>query len=66
MSKRALEWYQYLAPAVLTPLSFWLWWQYYGGELWLVLTAWLRQLAVDEWSDPAVEEFLDDFTGRRC
>lgn len=31
----------------------------------VVLTAWLRQLAVDEWSDPAVAEFLDDFTGRR-
>ena len=41
MSKRALEWYQYLAPAVLTPLSFWLWWQHYVGDLWLVLTAWL-------------------------
>jgi hypothetical protein len=41
MSKRAMEWYQYAAPAVLAPLSFWLWWQYYGGNLWLVLTAWL-------------------------
>jgi hypothetical protein len=36
-----MEWYQYVAPAVLTPLSFWLWWQYHGGDFWLVLTAWL-------------------------
>ncbi len=41
MNKRALEWYQYAAPAVLAPLSFWLWWQYYEGDTWLVLTAWL-------------------------
>jgi hypothetical protein len=41
MSKRALEWYQYVAPAVLTPLSFWLWWRYYDGDIWLVLVAWL-------------------------
>ena len=36
-----MEWYQYVAPAVLTPLSFWLWWRYYGGDILLVLTAWL-------------------------
>lgn len=41
MSKRLLEWYQYVAPAVLAPLSFWLWWQRYDGDVWLVLTAWL-------------------------
>lgn len=41
MSKRALEWYQYVAPAVLAPLSFWLWWRRYDGDVWLVLTAWL-------------------------
>ena len=41
MSKRVLEWYQYVAPAVLAPLSLWLWWQYYAGDTWLVLTAWL-------------------------
>ncbi len=41
MSKRALEWYQYVAPAVLAPLSFWLWWQRYDGDVWLVLMAWL-------------------------
>ena len=32
MSKRALDWYQYLAPAVLTPLSFWLWFRRYDGD----------------------------------
>ena len=31
----------------------------------IVLTAWTRQLAVDDWADPAVESFLDSFTGRR-
>ena len=41
MSKRALDWYQYLAPAVLTPLSFWLWFRRYDGDVWLVLMAWL-------------------------
>lgn len=41
MSKRILEWYQYVAPAVLAPLSFWLWWRHYDGEIWLVLIAWL-------------------------
>jgi hypothetical protein len=41
MSKRVLEWYQYVAPAVLAPLSFWLWWRHYDGEIWLVLIAWL-------------------------
>ena len=30
-----------------------------------VLTAWGRQLTVDEWSDPAVDEFLDQYLGRR-
>ena len=41
MSKRVLEWYQYVAPAVLAPLSFWLWWRHYDGQIWLVLIAWL-------------------------
>jgi len=31
----------------------------------LVLTAWGRQLAVDDWSDPAVDGFLDQYVGRR-
>lgn len=30
----------------------------------IVLTAWTRQLAVDDWSDPAVEDFLDTYMGR--
>lgn len=30
----------------------------------IVLTAWTRQLAVDDWSDPAVEEFLGTYFGR--
>jgi len=41
MTKRVLEFYQYIAPAVLAPLSFWLWWHHYGGEIWLVLMAWM-------------------------
>jgi hypothetical protein len=41
MSKRALEWYQYVAPAVLAPLSFWLWWRRYDSDTWLTLMAWL-------------------------
>ena len=30
----------------------------------IVLTAWTRQLAVDDWSDPTVGEFLDQYLGR--
>ncbi len=30
----------------------------------IVLTAWRRQLAVDDWNDPMVGEFLDSFAGR--
>jgi hypothetical protein len=30
----------------------------------IVLTAWTRQLAVDRWADPMVEEFLGNFVGR--
>ena len=41
MNKRAFEWYQYVAPAVLAPLSFYLWWRTYGGNVWLTLIAWL-------------------------
>ncbi len=29
-----------------------------------VLTAWRRQLAVDDWTDPAVTDFLDTYMGR--
>jgi len=41
MNKRLFEYYQYIAPAVLAPLSFWLWWQVYDGNLSLTLVAWL-------------------------
>ena len=41
MKKQLFEWYQYLAPAVLTPLSFVLWWRTYDGDIWLTLIAWL-------------------------
>lgn len=41
MNKRVLEWYQYAAPLILTPLSFWLWWQYYDNMPYPTLVAWL-------------------------
>lgn len=41
MNKRYLELYQYIAPAVLAPLSFWLWWRTYHADLWLSLMVWL-------------------------
>lgn len=41
MSRRLLNWYQYLAPAILTPLSFWLWWREYSGDLYLLSITWL-------------------------
>lgn len=37
---------------------------YPGLQNQIVLTAWTRQLAVDDWSDPAVEDFLDTYLGR--
>lgn len=37
--RRVFEIYQYLAPAVLTPLAAWLWWHHYDGHSWLVATA---------------------------
>jgi hypothetical protein len=39
--KRALSIYQYVAPAVLAPLSFLLWRDRYRGDLQLVAAAWL-------------------------
>lgn len=41
MNRKAFEYYQYVAPLILTPLSFWLWWRTYEGEIRLVLIAWL-------------------------
>src|SRR5215210_554529 len=37
--RRAFEAYQYLAPAVLTPLAAWLWWRHYDGHLALAAIA---------------------------
>ena len=37
---------------------------YPGLQNAIVLTAWRRQLAVDDWSDPAVDDFLDTHLGR--
>ena len=37
--KRLLSAYQYIAPAVLTPLGCWLWWQHYDGNLQLAALA---------------------------
>jgi hypothetical protein len=39
--KRTLTLYQYLAPVILAPLSFWLWRREYNGDLRLVAAAWL-------------------------
>lgn len=44
MKKAVFEIYQYVAPAVLTPLSFFLWWRTYDGNVWLTLTAWLTPI----------------------
>ena len=41
MSKRLLEWYQYIAPAILAPFTFWLWWRTYDENIYLTLVAWL-------------------------
>jgi hypothetical protein len=37
--RRAFEAYQYVAPALLTPLAAWLWWRHYDGELALAAIA---------------------------
>ena len=39
--KHALTLYQYLAPVILAPTSFWLWYREYEGDLRLVAAAWL-------------------------
>lgn len=44
MKKNTFEIYQYLAPAILTPLSFALWWDSYGGDLRLTLFAWMMPI----------------------
>ena len=35
------EWYQYIAPAILAPVSFLLWWETCGRDIRLTLVAWL-------------------------
>jgi hypothetical protein len=44
MGKRTFTVYQYLSPAVLTPLSLWLWWRTYDGNPWLVAVAWFTPI----------------------
>lgn len=44
MKKAAFEIYQYVAPTVLTPLSFFLWWETYDENIWLTLVAWLTPI----------------------
>jgi hypothetical protein len=39
MTRRALEFYAYVAPAVLTPLGAWLWWRHYEGRAGLAAIA---------------------------
>ena len=41
MKKTIFKWYEYIAPAILTPLSFYLWWTTYDKNIWLTLIAWL-------------------------
>lgn len=41
MNRKFFDWYQYLGPLILTPLSFYLWWQTSNASLELVLIAWL-------------------------
>ncbi len=41
MNKKFFTYYQYISPIVLTPLSFWLWWHTYEGNMMLTLIAWL-------------------------
>jgi hypothetical protein len=37
--RRAFEAYQYVAPALLTPLAAWLWWRHYDGDVALAVIA---------------------------
>lgn len=39
--RRALSVYAYVAPAILAPLSFFLWYREYDGDPWRVAVAWL-------------------------
>lgn len=44
MNKHFFTLYQYLGPLILTPLSFYLWWETYEGNLALTLNAWLMPI----------------------
>ncbi len=39
MSTNFFRYYQWLGPAVLTPLALWLWWRRYDGNIWLTAYA---------------------------
>jgi hypothetical protein len=41
MNKNFFTLYQYIGPIILTPLSFWLWWHSYQGDIKRTLIAWL-------------------------
>ncbi len=41
MNRQFFNWYQYLGPIILTPLSFFLWWESSNGSVQLVMMAWL-------------------------
>lgn len=41
MNKQFFSYYQYIGPMILAPLSFWLWWTTYEGNMTLTLVAWL-------------------------
>jgi len=43
--RRAFEAYQYVAPALLTPLAAWLWWRHYDGNVALAAIALLVPIA---------------------
>jgi hypothetical protein len=43
--RRAFEAYQYVAPALLTPLAAWLWWRHYDGHVALAAIALLVPIA---------------------
>jgi hypothetical protein len=47
--RRAFEAYQYIAPAVLTPLCAWLWWRHYDGNAALAAIALLVPIAHAYW-----------------
>jgi hypothetical protein len=43
--RRAFEAYQYVAPALLTPLAAWLWWRHYDGDVALAAIALIVPIA---------------------